>query len=42
MRWLAAQDPAAVFTTTINQAEILHGVEAFAAQQTADPIDLGN
>lgn len=25
--WLAAQEPATVFTTTITQAEVLHGVE---------------
>jgi predicted nucleic acid-binding protein len=27
-RWLAAQEPSAVFTTTITQAEILYGVES--------------
>jgi predicted nucleic acid-binding protein len=27
VRWLAAQDPRAVFTTTITQAEILYGIE---------------
>ncbi len=31
LRWLAAQDPVAVFTTTITQAEVLHGVEALPA-----------
>jgi len=28
LRWLAAQDAAAVFTTAITQAEILYGIEA--------------
>jgi toxin FitB len=28
LRWLAAQAPSAVFTTTITLAEILYGVEA--------------
>ena len=27
LKWLAAQDPMGVFTTTITQAEILYGVE---------------
>ena len=27
VRWLAAQDPRAVFTTTITQAESLYGIE---------------
>ncbi|MEO8659860.1 MAG: type II toxin-antitoxin system VapC family toxin [Bryobacteraceae bacterium] len=27
MRWLAAQDPLAIFITTITQAELLYGVE---------------
>ena len=27
MRWLAAQDPSAVYITTITQAEVLYGVE---------------
>jgi len=27
LRWLAAQDPVTVFTTTITQAEVLYGVE---------------
>ncbi len=27
LRWLAAQEPMAVFTTTITQAEVLYGVE---------------
>ncbi len=27
-RWLAAQEPSSVFTTTITQAELLHGVES--------------
>lgn len=31
LRWLAAQDPEAVFTTTITQAEVLYGVEALPA-----------
>ena len=28
LRWLAAQEPLTVFTTTITQAEVLYGVEA--------------
>jgi predicted nucleic acid-binding protein len=28
LRWLAAREPSAVFTTAITQAEILYGVEA--------------
>jgi toxin FitB len=28
LRWLAAQEPPAVFTTTITQAEILYGIES--------------
>jgi toxin FitB len=28
LRWLAAQEPSTVFTTTITQAELLYGVEA--------------
>jgi toxin FitB len=31
LRWLAAQDPVAVFTTTITQAEVLYGVEVLPA-----------
>jgi predicted nucleic acid-binding protein len=27
LQWIAAQEPLSVFTTTITQAEILHGVE---------------
>jgi predicted nucleic acid-binding protein len=27
LRWLAAQEPSSVFTTTITQAELLYGVE---------------
>jgi len=29
--WLAAQDPRAVFTTTITQAEVLYGIEVLHA-----------
>ncbi len=28
LRWLAAQEPSSVFTTTITQAELLYGVES--------------
>jgi toxin FitB len=28
LRWLAAQDPSAVYTTTVTQAELLYGVES--------------
>jgi predicted nucleic acid-binding protein len=28
LRWLAAQEPLSVYTTTITQAEILYGIEA--------------
>ena len=31
VRWLAAQDPRAVFTTTITQAEVLYGIEVLHA-----------
>ena len=31
LRWLAAQTPSAVFTTTITMAEVLYGVEAMPA-----------
>ncbi len=31
LRWLAAQIPSAVFTTTITMAEVLYGVEALPA-----------
>lgn len=31
LAWLAAQDPLAVFTTTITQAEVLYGVERLPA-----------
>lgn len=31
LRWLAAQEPAAVFTTAITQAELLYGVEVLPA-----------
>ena len=31
VRWLAAQDPRAVFTTTITQAESLYGIEVLHA-----------
>jgi toxin FitB len=31
LRWLAAQESAAVFTTTITQAEVLYGIEALPA-----------
>ena len=31
LRWLAAQTPSAVFTTTITMAEVLYGVEALPA-----------
>ena len=31
LKWLAAQDPMGVFTTTITQAEILYGVEVLPA-----------
>ena len=33
LNWLAAQDPAAVFTTAITQAEVLYGVEVLPAGQ---------
>lgn len=31
LRWLAAQEPLAVFTTTITQAEVLYGIEMLPA-----------
>jgi hypothetical protein len=31
LRWLAAQQPLSVFTTTITEAEVLYGVEALPA-----------
>jgi len=31
VHWLAAQDPRAVFTTTITQAEVLYGIEVLHA-----------
>jgi len=31
LRWLAAQAPAAVFTTTITLAEVLYGIEVLPA-----------
>ena len=31
LRWLAAQDPEVVFTTTMTQAEVLYGVEVLPA-----------
>jgi toxin FitB len=31
LRWLAAQEPSSVFTTTITQAEVLYGIEALPA-----------
>ena len=31
MRWLAVQDPSAVYITTITQAEVLYGVEVLPA-----------
>ena|SRR5437762_1045171 len=31
LRWLAAQEPSAVFITTITQAEILYGIEVLPA-----------
>jgi predicted nucleic acid-binding protein len=31
LRWLAAQEPSAVFITTITQAEVLYGIELLAA-----------
>ncbi len=31
LRWLAAQEPLSVFTTTITQAEVLYGIEALPA-----------
>ena len=33
LRWLAAQEPSAVFITTITQAEVLYGVELLPAGQ---------
>jgi predicted nucleic acid-binding protein len=30
LRWLTTQEPSAVFTTTITQAEVFYGVEALA------------
>jgi predicted nucleic acid-binding protein len=31
LRWLAAQEPSAVFITTITQAEVLYGIEFLSA-----------
>src|SRR6266850_1212616 len=31
LRWLAAQEPSAVFITTITQAEVLYGIEILPA-----------
>jgi predicted nucleic acid-binding protein len=31
LRWLAAQEPSAVFITTITQAEVLYGIEVLPA-----------
>jgi hypothetical protein len=33
LRWLAAQEPSSVFTTTITQAELLYGVESLPGKR---------